>query len=200
MGDTSARLCPLLEERRPLCGCVGLSVRCFCCHVFTPALLWLLQGVSSIATKAAMRGVHKKGFYCVIAPPGCVSATTGIYSTWGDACAHGAQGVSGVQQKSFGTRAAAEAYIAGETCPRQKPSIEHPSCDDDRGRGSDGGSPQGRDRRDRDDSRDRERRRHRREALGFHYPEHPHRHPSSEEDRRDRRRDRRRSRSRSDSR
>ena len=178
----------------------------------TPRSLWLLQGVSS--TPISMGGKSKKSFYCVVAPPGCVSATTGIYSCWEDACANGAQGVSGVLQCGFYTRAEAEVYIAAlvpaerdpesvgkregianaqaharrghRTDPtRQEPSIEHPSRDDDRGRGGDRGSPQGRDRRDRDDSRDRRRRRHS---------------PSSEDDRRDRRRDRRRSRSRSDSR
>ena len=84
-----------------------------------------------------MGGKSKKAFYCVVAPPGCVSATTGIYSCWEDACAHGAQGVSGVQQCGFKTHAEAEAYIAmyasaglvpapGKPCPRQEPSIEHP--------------------------------------------------------------------------
>ena len=84
-----------------------------------------------------MGGKSKKAFYCVVAPPGCVSATTGIYSCWEDACAHGAQGVSGVQQCGFKTHAEAEAYIAmyasaglvpapDKPCPRQEPSIEHP--------------------------------------------------------------------------
>ena len=80
-----------------------------------------------------MGGKSKKSFYCVVAPPGCVSATTGIYSSWEDACAHGAQGVSGVQQCGFKTHAEAEAYMGGlvpapdKPCSRQEPSIEHPN-------------------------------------------------------------------------
>lgn len=57
----------------------------------------------------------RKAFYAVVAPPGIGGARSGIYTSWEDAVANGAQGVRGVRQQGFATRAEAEAFLATNT-------------------------------------------------------------------------------------
>ena len=54
----------------------------------------------------------KPAFYAVRGGP-----TPGVYLSWAEAVAHGAQGVPGVQQKKFGSRSEAEAYVGGVAAP-----------------------------------------------------------------------------------
>jgi len=57
----------------------------------------------------------RKAFYAVVAPPGVHGARSGIYTSWEDAVANGAQGVRGVRQQGFAARSEAEAFLARNT-------------------------------------------------------------------------------------
>jgi len=55
-------------------------------------------------------------FYAVRGGP-----TPGVYASWDEACKHGAQGVHGVQQKKFASRAEADAFVRNSPMPAAAP-------------------------------------------------------------------------------
>ena len=65
------------------------------------------------------RGEPRDGmpfFYAVRGGP-----TPGVYASWDEACKHGAQGVHGVQQKKFASRAEADAFVRNSPMPAAAP-------------------------------------------------------------------------------
>ena len=74
----------------------------------------------------SLLGIHCEGadeprdgmpfFYAVRGGP-----TPGVYASWDEACKHGAQGVHGVQQKKFASRAEADAFVRNSPMPAAAP-------------------------------------------------------------------------------
>ena len=66
--------------------------------------------------KARTNLVGMPFFYAVRGGP-----TPGVYASWDEACKHGAQGVHGVQQKKFASRAEADAFVRNSPMPAAAP-------------------------------------------------------------------------------
>ena len=82
--------------------------------------------VSNSCSASSLLGIHCEGadeprdgmpfFYAVRGGP-----TPGVYASWDEACKHGAQGVHGVQQKKFASRAEADAFVRNSPMPAAAP-------------------------------------------------------------------------------